>query len=94
MILATAVAISACASVEDEQAAITIADKACADSWGRYAKQSGTPWNVDQESWHARLEADHWKVWNGDEGNPRLSIFVPRYGPRPKGVECDMRFGD
>jgi hypothetical protein len=90
-------ALSACLQqppVTTEADAISAADRACYESWGKFLERTaGSKWTV-QPPWHARLEGDHWKAWSGDPNNPALSINIPRDGTRPDPNTCDLRFQD
>jgi hypothetical protein len=93
-----ALLVSSCAygpPVNNPQAAIAIADKACADSWGTYSIEQGGEWRVDPNRWHTRLEGDHWKVWTDSEDSPGLLVYVPTDGHRlDPDTSCDLRFQD
>lgn len=81
--------------VSTSEQAIAVADKACDDSWGRYARSNNVPWHVDRSRWEARVEDDHWRVWIGDENKPELSVNVPRDGhPLDANEACDLQMVD
>lgn len=79
----------------DASTAISLAAKACAASWGAYSRSQGRDWTVDPKKWRARLVGEHWKVWQGDENNPSLSVEVPANGqPLDPETSCKLQFQD
>jgi hypothetical protein len=99
LLIVAALGIAGCvaqAQVIDEQAAIRLADKACASSWGAEVQRRGRgTWNVQANQWKARLVGDHWKVWAGDEAGPWLSVDVPSDGSPIDGYKtCKVQLQD
>jgi len=98
--IASAIVVSllgtACAytPVTDAQTAITLADKACDESWGTQSRINGQEWHIDRKDWRARVIGDHWKVWTGDEKQPNVSMNVPLDGRKPDSGSCDLLFQD
>ena len=91
-IATAALLVSGCAqmtAVTTPARAISLADRACYDSWGKDVEKSTGTWDIDPKRWHARLEGDHWLVWNGDDPDiDAMSIDVPRDGTPPDPGTC------
>ena len=81
-------------TVDTPEAAIAIADKACADSWGHELQKYGSQWTTPSD-WQARLAGDHWKVWAGKESDPSVSVNVPKSGkPVDPDTSCSLKMPD
>jgi hypothetical protein len=80
-ILSSGVLFSACATFRgdvDRDHAIRAAADACYLSWGKHSESLGIAWG--HHDWRARLEGDHWAVWEGSAASPDLSVDVPLDG--------------
>lgn len=76
--------------VTKKSTAVSIAETACYESWGKYVERNGIPWR--HYTWHARVEGDHWRAWVGKESDPDMSIDVPREGTPVDPGLCDLKF--
>jgi hypothetical protein len=95
-LIAAGLFVAACAHPRGvgAETAISLADKACDESWGADARRQGSEWHVNREDWRARVIGDHWKVWVGDEEKPALSVNIPRDGRVPDSDSCELLFQD
>jgi hypothetical protein len=76
------------APVTDEATAISLANRACYEEWGKYE------WNI-KKAWHARVDGDHWTAWAGGNAiNPEVTIDVLSDGTPPDPKSCEVRIYD
>lgn len=87
-------ALNACANhaAVDASQAISLANHACYEWWGKMGEENGVPWT--RRDWHAKLAGDHWTVWDGDEALPSMVINVPLNGRKPDPRTCKIAFTD